>query len=121
MKTWHTASSEELARNEKRSGIRTIRKVLPYLWPESASWVKQRVVLALVALLLSKIVAVGVPMIYKQAVDALAGDATSQLMVGAVGLTVAYGMARLMSVGFQQLRDVVFARVGQRARRALAL
>nr|WP_319948852.1 ABC transporter ATP-binding protein/permease [uncultured Shimia sp.] len=121
MKTWHTASSEELARNEKRSGIRTIRKVLPYLWPDSASWVKQRVVLALVALLLSKIVAVGVPMIYKQAVDALAGDATSQLMVGAVGLTVAYGMARLMSVGFQQLRDVVFARVGQRALRALAL
>jgi len=121
MKTWHTASSEELARNEKRSGVRTIRKVLPYLWPESASWVKQRVVLALLALLMSKIVAVSVPMIYKQAVDALAGDATSQLMLGAVGLTVAYGMARLMSVGFQQLRDVVFARVGQRALRALAL
>jgi hypothetical protein len=41
--------------------------------------------------------------------------------LGAVGLTVAYGVARLMSVGFQQLRDAVFARVAQRALRQLAL
>ncbi|HCQ56456.1 MAG TPA: metal ABC transporter permease, partial [Sulfitobacter sp.] len=40
---------------------------------------------------------------------------------GAIGLTVAYGMARLMGVGFQQVRDAVFARVGQRALRMLAL
>jgi ATP-binding cassette, subfamily B, heavy metal transporter len=40
---------------------------------------------------------------------------------GAVGLTVAYGMARLMNVGFQQLRDAVFAGSGQRALRRLAL
>jgi hypothetical protein len=38
-----------------------------------------------------------------------------------VGLTIAYGMARAMNVGFQQLRDAVFARVGQRALRMLAL
>ena len=43
------------------------------------------------------------------------------LGAGAIGLTVAYGMARLMNVGFQQLRDAVFARVAQRALRALAL
>jgi ATP-binding cassette subfamily B protein len=43
------------------------------------------------------------------------------LGAGAVGLTVAYGVARLMTVGFQQLRDVIFARVAQRALRALAL
>ncbi|BBU57001.1 metal ABC transporter permease [Mameliella alba] len=42
-------------------------------------------------------------------------------MLGAVGLTLAYGMARLMTVGFQQLRDAVFAKVGQRALRRLAL
>jgi ATP-binding cassette subfamily B protein len=54
-------------------------------------------------------------------VDALAGEGVSPLMLGAVGLTVAYGMARLLSNGFQQLRDVIFAAVGQRALRALAL
>ena len=115
-----TYTSEE-ASDARRSGLRTIRKVAPYLWPEGQTWVKRRVVLALLALLLGKIVAVGTPILYKHAVDALAGEGVSPLMLGAVGLTVAYGMARLLSNGFQQLRDVIFAAVGQRALRALAL
>ena len=121
MSKWHTASAEELARQEQRSGMRTIRKVLPYLWNDEEPWVKRRVVLALLALLLSKLIAVGVPMIYKAAVDSLAGEGVSPMLLGAVGLTVAYGMGRLMTVGFQQLRDAIFARVGQRALRSLAL
>ena len=116
--TTYTADEASAAR---RSGIRTIRRVMPYLWPSDQPWVKRRVVLALLALLLGKIVAVGTPLLYKQAVDALAGEGVSPLMLGAVGLTVAYGMARLLSNGFQQLRDVIFAAVGQRALRALAL
>lgn len=115
-----TYTSEE-ASAARRSGLRTIRRVAPYLWPEGHTWVKRRVVLALLALLLGKIVAVGTPLLYKQAVDTLAGEGVSPLMLGAVGLTVAYGMARLLSNGFQQLRDVIFAAVGQRALRALAL
>jgi ATP-binding cassette subfamily B protein len=43
------------------------------------------------------------------------------LALGAIGLTLAYGMARILNQGFQQLRDVVFARVGQRALRLIAL
>ncbi|SMX36775.1 ABCB family ABC transporter ATP-binding protein/permease [Maliponia aquimaris] len=113
-------TDRQTAAEERRSGWRTIRRVGPYLWPEGQTWVKQRVVVALGFLLLSKLVAVGTPLIYKAAVDTLSGD-VSDLMLGAVGLTVAYGMARLMSVGFQQLRDAVFARVGQRALRRLAL
>ncbi len=109
------------AQAERASGWQTIRRVLPYLWPDDVPWVKRRVVFAMLALLLSKIIAVYTPMLYKRAVDALAADGTSQLVLGAVGLTVAYGMARLMSNGFQQLRDAIFAAVGQRALRALAL
>ena len=115
-----TLTSDE-TRAERRSGWRTIRRVSPYLWPADQPWVKRRVVYALLALLLGKIVAVGTPLLYKQAVDALANEGVSPLMLGAVGLTVAYGMARLLSNGFQQLRDAVFAAVGQRALRALAL
>jgi len=109
--------------NEQLSGWRTIRRVAPYLWPSDPklSWVKYRVVLAMLALLLAKVVAVWTPLLYKNAVDSLAGDATSQLAIGAVGLTLAYGGARLMSNGFQQLRDAIFAAVGQRALRQLAL
>ncbi len=107
-----------------RSGLRTIRRVAPYLWPRGQIWLKSRVILALLALLLSKLVAVGTPFFFKAAVDSLAGDDPDPVMmlaIGAVGLTVAYGFARLMNVGFQQLRDVFFARVGQRALRQIAL
>ncbi|WP_294226592.1 ABC transporter ATP-binding protein/permease [uncultured Shimia sp.] len=121
MTKWHTATAEELARNEQRSGWRTIRKVSPYLWPDDKPWVKHRVVLALCMLLASKVIAVYSPMLYKGAVDALANEGVPPLALGAVGLTVAYGMARLMTNGFQQLRDAVFAKVAQRALRQLAL
>ncbi|MGJ8584819.1 MAG: ABCB family ABC transporter ATP-binding protein/permease [Marinosulfonomonas sp.] len=107
-----------------KNGWRTIRRVLPYLWPDDEQWVKNRVVLALIALVVSKVIAVGTPFFYKAAVDVLSGEATQAdqfLLLGAVGLTVAYGGARLMNVGFQQLRDVIFAKVGQRALRMLAL
>ena len=107
-----------------KNGWQTIRRVAPYLWPAGQSWVKRRVVLAIGMLVLAKLIAVGTPFFYKAAVDALAGDGQTgawMLGAGAVGLTVAYGVARLMNVGFQQLRDVIFARVGQRALRSIAL
>ena len=106
------------------SGWATVRKVGPYLWPEGETGVKVRVVTALVLLLIAKLIAVGTPLLYKAAVDALApsGAGAGWLVgLGAVGLTVAYGGARLLNVVFQQLRDAVFAVVGQRALRALAL
>ncbi len=106
-----------------KNGWRTIRRVAPYLWPEGQGWVKRRVIFALMALVLSKLIAVGTPLFYKAAVDALAGEGGGEawmLALGAIGLTVAYGMARLMVVGFQQLRDAIFARVAQRALRSLA-
>jgi len=106
------------------SGWVTIRRVVPYLWPEGESGIKTRVVVAMLMLLASKLIAVGTPLLYKAAVDTLTpADAGAGwlLGVGAVGLTVAYGLARLMTNGFQQLRDAIFAIVGQRALRQLAL
>jgi ATP-binding cassette subfamily B protein len=121
MQKWRTASPEELERHRDRSGWSIIRQVAPYLWPEGQGWVKRRVVWAMLALLLSKVGAGCGPQIYKFAVDSLAADSVSTLAIGAVGLTVAYGMARLMTVLFQNLRDAIFAKVGQRALRRLAL
>ncbi len=115
--------SHDAARTEA-SGRATLARVMPYLWPPGETGIKTRVVLALAALLIAKLIAVGTPMIYKASVDALAPtplDAGWLVGVGAVGLTVAYGMARLMNTGFQQLRDAIFAVVGQRALRQLAL
>ena len=103
---------------------RILMRVAPYLWPREHAWVKRRVVVALVVLVIAKVVTVGTPFLYKAAVDSLAGEGDSAgwlMAYGAIGLTVAYGVARAGAVGFQQLRDVVFARVGQRALRQLAL
>ncbi len=106
------------------ANMRTVRKVAPYLWPDGQAWVKRRVVLSLLALLMAKVIAVFTPFLYKAAVDNLSGegpDAAWMLGAGAIGLTLAYGISRAMTVGFQQMRDVIFARVGQRALRKLAL
>ncbi|WP_081381043.1 ABCB family ABC transporter ATP-binding protein/permease [Rhodovulum sulfidophilum] len=124
MRRGRRPTTADLSQFDREQGMRTIRKVAPYLWPQGQGWVKRRVVLALAALLLAKVVSVGTPFLYKAAVDSLTGEArndTLLLAVGAVGLTVAYGMARLMNTGFQQLRDAIFSRVGQRALRRLAL
>ena len=84
----------------RRSGMNVVVKVAPYLWPDDKPWVKRRVVVALLMLLVAKLIAVGTPFFYKAAVDSLSGDtdnAAVWLAIGAVGLTVAYGMARLMN------------------------
>ncbi len=97
---------------------------MPYLWPDGETWIKQRVVISLVVLVLAKLVTVATPVFYKAAVDKLSGegaDAAWMLGAGAIGLTVAYGVARLLNVGLQQMRDALFAPVGQRALRRLAL
>jgi len=106
------------------SGWQTIARVLPYLWPEGQTWVKRRVIIAMLALIAAKMVSIVTPFIYKLAVDSLTGtnaDPALMLTVGAIGLVVAYGLARLGAVAFGELRDAVFVRVGQRALRALAL
>ncbi|MEM9199068.1 MAG: ABC transporter ATP-binding protein/permease [Pseudomonadota bacterium] len=115
--------------SKDRPDIRTVRRVLPYLWPAGERIVKLRVVAALGALFLAKLATVTTPLLFKLAVDTLTGETGESgetdphllLAVGAVGLVLAYGVMRLTGVGLQQLRDVVFARVGQRALRALAL
>ena len=110
--------------NAQIQGWNVIRRVAPYLWPKGNTGVKVRVILSMAALLLSQVIAVVTPQFFSQAVDNMApsgSDTMTYFGLGAVGLTLAYGLARLMSVGFQQLRDVIFTVVGQRALRTLAL
>ena len=120
----HTATSADQT-PAPASGWQTIARVLPYLWPEGQGWVKRRVVGALLLLVMAKLISVTTPYLYKLAVDMLSGEVAQDpvwmMTLGAVGLTVAYGLARLGAVAFGEARDAVFARVGQRAIRQLAL
>ena len=118
-----TATSADVAKTPA-NGWDTIRRVGPYLWPKGQNWVKWRVVGAMLMLVLAKLVTFTTPYLYKLAVDSLGGkviEPAMALALGAIGLTVAYGVARLSGVLFGELRDAIFVRVGQRALRQLAL
>ncbi|MGB1825130.1 MAG: ABCB family ABC transporter ATP-binding protein/permease [Candidatus Puniceispirillaceae bacterium] len=91
------------------------------MWPAGNFDLRARVVLALLALVATKFVAILSPILQAWAVDDLAGSGVPEFALGAIGLTVAYGMARIATNGFQQIRDALFAKVAQRALRRLAL
>ena len=101
--------------------LRALRELLPYLWPVGEWRMRTRVVLALAMLAGSKITLVFVPVLFGRAVDALGGYGVATAAALPVGLILAYGLARVLSLAFGQLRDALFARVGQRAIRTVAL
>jgi len=91
------------------------------MWPVGNFDLRARVVIALLALVGTKFVAILAPILQAWAVDDLAGEGVPEFALGAIGLTVAYGVARILTNGFQQMRDALFAKVAQRALRSLAL
>ena len=94
--------------------------LLPYLWSRTNFDLKFRVVLALAFLATAKIANVSVPILLKDAVEILSGH-TGPVMALPIGLLIAYGTARVCAIAFAELRDAVFAKVGQRAIREVAL
>ncbi len=103
-----------------RSGIQTVLSLLPYLWPAGNRVARLRVLAAVVCLVLAKVATVAVPLIFARIIDRLA-PAHGDVLALPVALIVAYGLVRIGSSGFGELRDALFAAVGQRAVRQLAL
>jgi ATP-binding cassette subfamily B protein len=108
-------------RSEIEAALRTTKRVAPFIWPVGNFDLRARVVLALIALVATKFIAILAPILQAWAVDDLAGSGVPEFALGAIGLTVAYGLARVATNGFQQIRDALFAKVAQRALRRLAL
>lgn len=105
--------------------FRTIVNLWPYMWPTDRADLKLRVVWATLILVVAKVVLILVPYFFKWATDALNNkpDALGflpQFLSGAVMLVLAYNLARLLQAGLNQLRDALFASVGQHAVRQLA-
>jgi len=115
------ASSVPLPPDSKgvpRNDWATLRTLFPYLWVY-----KWRVLAALGALVGAKMANVGVPLVLKQLIDQLAIDPKDPhaLLVLPLGALVAYGLLRLSTTLFTELREFLFARVTQRAVRTIAL
>lgn len=104
--------------------LSTIRNLWTYMWPADRADLKVRVLWAIGALLLSKVATTLVPFAYKGIIDTLGvSGPQSALILGLavpIVLVIAYGLGQIIDAGFQQLRDILFASVGQHAVRQLA-
>ena len=103
----------------------TIRNLWPYMWPSDRPDLKRRVMFAFLLLVIAKIITVLVPFLYKWATDALTGEGSAEQflpmwLVTPVMLVIAYGVGRISIIAFTQMRDALFASVGQHAVRQLS-
>jgi len=113
------------------STFATLRNLWPYMWPGDRSDLKRRVLVALGILVVAKVITVLVPYTYKWATDALTAPPTAgpggavsvglaTLVTVPIILVVANGVGRILMNVFNNLRDALFAKVGQHAVRNLA-
>ena len=115
-----TSNYNVSSKDHKNKDWKTIKTLMPYLWPENEWGIKARVLTALTCLALAKIATVMVPVFYKDAVDLISQD--QKFVISALfGILIAYAIARIAQQGFAELREFFFARVGQRAIRKVAL
>ncbi|UGX88066.1 ABCB family ABC transporter ATP-binding protein/permease [Phyllobacterium meliloti] len=117
--------AEKTVSSESGKTLQTIRNLWDYMWPDERPDLKMRVVWASFYLLISKIVLILVPYFFKWATNALNGkfvasDLVPLILVGPLMLVAAYNAARIIQAGLNQLRDALFASVGQYAVRKLA-
>ncbi len=115
----HSLSSPEPAANQStRNDWAALKTLFPYLWAY-----KWRVLLALTFLVAAKLANVGVPLVLKELVDrmTITPDQPRALLVLPLGVLVAYGLLRLGTTLFTELREFVFAKVTQSAVRTIAL
>ena len=97
-----------------------LKALAPHVWPASNLEMRLRVVIALACLTAAKAATVYVPILFKDMVDLFASPENLPVTLP-VALIVAYGVLRIASIAFAELRDAVFAKVAQRAIRTVAL
>jgi len=102
------------AQRKRGTEWRVLKSLVPYLW--EFRW---RVALALLFMVAAKLANVGVPLVLKQIVDSLTG--ANAMLIVPMALLVAYGVLRLSTTLFTELRELAFAKVTQRAVRRIAL
>ena len=111
-----TATNDSEARHD---GWLTLQRFLPYLWPRDNPALRVRIVVAVLFILASTATQLSLPYLLKWAVDVMALTGPKVLQF-AMLYVLAFAAGRLAGVVFDNLRNIVFERVGQDATRALA-
>ncbi len=111
--------------SETGNPLQTLKNLWPYMWPSDRADLKRRVMWAGGFLLIAKVAQVVVPYFFKWATDALNGNIDGlgflpAVLIAPIMLVIAYNFARVVQLGFNQLRDALFAKVGQHAVHQLA-
>ena len=113
------SKSFEVASEEQRSHWQTLRTLGSHLWPAKRWDLRIRVVIALLFLAAAKVLNVKVPFLLKDSIDKLSGENIEIQL--AIGVIIAYGLARVTVQLFGEIRDLVFVKVSQNALRTIAL
>ncbi|MHB1084047.1 MAG: ABCB family ABC transporter ATP-binding protein/permease [Thiobacillus sp.] len=111
---FHPDHSHSLPPPLGEPSLRSISRLFPYLWE-----FRGRVLLAMALLIGAKMASVAVPLVLKEIIDAL-GKPRPELVLPLTFILV-YGLLRFASTTFSDLRDVIFARVTQRAMRRISM
>ena len=103
--------------------IKTFKLLLPYLWPKKRRDLKTRVSFAVIALILAKIANVTTPLILGASVNSLTelSSGINLFMLVPVALIVGYGIARIITFAFVEVRDALFSKVSQHSIRQISL
>jgi ATP-binding cassette, subfamily B, heavy metal transporter len=112
-------SAQSLGDHTKNLDLAVMRRFLPYLWPKDRRDLKIRILIALVLVIVSKTVQLSMGFLYAGAIDRMAPGMEAGVSI-AIALVAAYAGARFGGVVFDNLRNVVFERVGQDSTRQLA-
>ncbi|NPD67954.1 ABC transporter ATP-binding protein/permease [Lichenicola cladoniae] len=105
----------------RRTALETVSGLLPYLWPRGDIRTRLHVVGAILLLIAAKVATICVPLVYARAVDRLSHNDPTHMLAVPVGLIVGYGLLRIATGAFGELRDAVFSPVKQRVIRVAAM
>lgn len=107
---------------DKKSDLTILGLLVPYLWPKGRIDLKGRVLIAFFFLTISKIINVYMPILYKESIDllGLSSEALTWLSLPVL-IILAYGAARLGAQVFNELKDILTAKVEHYAMREVAL
>ena len=119
------SGAKKIVSADSKNPFETLKNLWPYMWPTGRPDLKMRVVWATLYLVIAKFVLMLVPYFFKWSTDALNGKFDNigwlpVFMLGALALIMAYNITRIVQLGLNQLRDALFASVGQYAVRQLA-
>jgi ATP-binding cassette subfamily B protein len=99
---------------------KVMRRVFPLLWPQGEPALKLRVVIAFALVAVAKVGTVIVPIVYKMVIDAIS-TAPNAAIVVPVAIILGYGVVRVAALATEELRDVIFAKVQERALRLVSV